>query len=129
MDQTPQAQSLLPENYADLGPATRRMLRERAVELALGHGRAAHEVLKADWDQARQELAGESEVAGLKTDPEWDPLPGSSGHQAVESPSEEEDGDGHNESAQLVDEGVDAAAREQRRQAARAGAKQDQRGK
>jgi hypothetical protein len=129
MDPTPPPEALIPASYAELGPATRRMLRERAIELALGHGRAANEVRKADWDQARQELAGETEAAGLKTDPEWDPLPGSSGHQAVESPSEEEDGDGHNESAQLVDEGVDAAVREQRRLAARAGAKQDQRTK
>ncbi|MDI1247405.1 MAG: hypothetical protein PSV13_00855, partial [Lacunisphaera sp.] len=128
-DQTPPPQALIPENYVDLGPATRAMLRDRAVELALSQGRAAHEVAKADWDQARQELAGEVEAADLKTDPEWDPVPGSSGHQAVESPCEEEDGDGHNESAQLVDEGVDAAAREQRLQAAKAGAKQDHRAK
>src|SRR3990172_765214 len=61
MDQTPQSQDLLPGNYADLGPATRRMLRERAVELAQVGGRAVHEVAKADWDQARRELSGEME--------------------------------------------------------------------
>lgn len=41
------------------GPATRRVLRERAVELALINGRSVLEVSKFDWDQARRELTGE----------------------------------------------------------------------
>lgn len=114
MDQTPQSQDLLPENYTDLGPATRRMLRERAVELAQVGGRAAHEVAKADWDQARRELSGEmeSKETVLENAPEserWDPLPGSPGHQAPETPNEDEDVEGRNESAQMVDDGAEAA--------------------
>ena len=39
--------------------ATRKNIRERAVDLALSHGRAAADVSKADWVQARSELTGD----------------------------------------------------------------------
>ena len=39
-----------------LGTATRQMVRERAVELAIVNGRSAQEVSKSDWDQAKLEL-------------------------------------------------------------------------
>ncbi|MEP6664611.1 MAG: hypothetical protein ABJC04_13200 [Verrucomicrobiota bacterium] len=39
-----------------LGTVTRRMERERAVELALINGRSAQDVSKADWEQAKREL-------------------------------------------------------------------------
>jgi hypothetical protein len=50
----------------------------------------------------------------------WDPLPGSEGHQAPESASEDEDAEGRSETEQLVDDGIEAAEREQAKQAARA---------
>jgi len=36
---------------------TRAMLRQRAVELALRSGRSAQSITKADWEQAKRELA------------------------------------------------------------------------
>jgi hypothetical protein len=50
----------------------------------------------------------------------WDPLPGSEGRQAPESASEEEDAEGRSEAEQLVDDGIEAAEREQVKQAAHA---------
>jgi len=41
------------------GTATRRAVRERALELALINGRSVLEVSKFDWDQARREMTGE----------------------------------------------------------------------
>jgi hypothetical protein len=38
---------------------TRRMVRERAVILAVVVGRSVQEVSKADWEQAKWELTGE----------------------------------------------------------------------
>ena len=49
----------------------------------------------------------------------WDPVPGSAGHQAPESPSEDEDAEGRSETEQLVDEGAEAADRDRMLQAAR----------
>ena len=54
----------------------------------------------------------------------WDPLPGSEGRQAPESPSEDEDAEGRSQAEQLVDDGVEAAEREQVKQAARAASNQ-----
>jgi hypothetical protein len=39
----------------------------------------------------------------------WDPVPGSDGRMDPEPPSEDEDEEGRNESAQLVEEGVQEA--------------------
>lgn len=130
MEPNPPPQGQLPENSAG-GPVSRGMLRERAIELARLGGRAAHEVAKADWDEARRELSGQPDAdpkqALLESVPEserWDPVPGSPGHQAAESPSEGEDAEGRNESAQLVDEGINEAERDQISVAAKA-ARQD----
>jgi hypothetical protein len=119
-------QGLLTENATDFGPATWGMLRERATELAKFAGRAAHEVAKSDWDQARRELLAEPEVdpkeALLEAAPEsdrWNPVPGSAGRQAPEFSEAEEDEEGRGESAQLVDEGVIEAERDQAREAGR----------
>ena len=85
----PPTHGLLQAHSAGIGPVTRGMLRERAIELAAGGGRTAQEVSKADWDQARRESSGEPEVdpkeAILEAAPEsdrWDPVPGSPGHRA-----------------------------------------------
>ena len=42
-----------PEVSPDSGRVSRRMLRERAVEIARVAGRAAHEATTADWVEAR----------------------------------------------------------------------------
>ena len=102
------------------------MVKERALELGLINGRPAGEVSQSDWEQAKRELTGGSEIdpndALLEAAPEserWDPLPGSQGHQAPESASEDEDDDGHSEGARLVEEGVAEAEHDQMVQAAR----------
>ena len=127
--QNPEAQS---RNFPGSGPATRDVLQARAIELAFINGRAAHEITSDDWAQAKRELGGEPVVedkqAVLEAAPEserWDPVPGSPGHQAPESPNEDEDAEGRNESAQLVDEGINEAERDQAAQAARDAGRQD----
>jgi hypothetical protein len=82
-------------------------------------------VSESDWQQAKRELTGESDVdpneALLESAPEserWDPLPGSQGHQAPEIPSDDEDDDGRSNSARLVEEGVAEAEHDQMLQAA-----------
>ncbi len=114
------------ENGAGLGTVTRGMVKERAIELALIRGHSAEEMSQTDWEQARRELTGgpenDPEETRLESAPEserWDPLPGSQGHKAPESPSDDEDDDGRSESARLVEEGVAEAEHDQMLQAAR----------
>jgi hypothetical protein len=132
MTNNPLTQGVLIENSSGIGPVSRGMIRSRAVELAAINGRSAHDVSKTDWDQAKLELTGhagmEAKEAILEAAPEserWDPVPGSTGHQVPEAQSEEEDGEGLNESAQLVAEGVGEAEHDQMLQAARAATTQN----
>ena len=113
---------------------SRGKIRERAVELAIINGRTAAEVSKSDWDQASRELSGGSELdpkeALLESAPEslrWNPVAGSPGHQAIETPNEDEDAEGRSETEQMVDQGVDEAEHEQMLEAAREAAKKDRR--
>lgn len=115
-----------------ISPANRVRIHIPARELTVIAGRAPHQVLLSDYDLARRELAGESLVdpqeAALDALPEskrWDPVPGSEGRQTPESPADGDDDEGRNESAQLVAEGVDAAADDQMLQAARAAAAEE----
>jgi hypothetical protein len=110
-------------NGAGLGTVTRGMVRERAVELAIISGRPACEVTTSDWDQAKQELTGGSDLndALLESAPEserWNPLPGSQGHKAPEASSDDEDDDGKSDSARLVEEGIAEAEHDQMLRAA-----------
>jgi hypothetical protein len=114
------------ENAAGIGTVTRQMVRERAVELAAINGRTAPDVSKADWDQAKRELTGDSDTdpkeAALESAPEserWDPLPGSAGHKVPEAASEDEDDEGRSDNERLVEEGVAGAEHDQMLQAAR----------
>ena len=52
---------MLTENSASIGTVTRKMVRERAVELAAINGHSTQEVSKSDWEQAKRELTGEPE--------------------------------------------------------------------
>jgi hypothetical protein len=120
------------ENSAGIGTVTRKMVRERAVELAVIDDRSAQEVSKSDWDQAKRELTGEPDLdpqaAVLESAPEserWDPVPGSAGHKAPTASSEDEDDEGRSDNERLVDEGIAGAEYDQRRQASRAGNKED----
>jgi hypothetical protein len=126
MNDNPLKQGLLTENAAGIGTVTRAMVRARAIELAVINGRSAQEVSKSDWDQAQRELTGEPDTdpkeAALEAAPEserWDPVPGSTGHQAREATSADEDEEGRSDNERLVEEGIAGAEHDQMRQAAR----------
>ena len=125
MKKNPLNKSVLTENSIGIGPVTREMVHLRARELAIIGGRAPLHVAQVDYEQAKRELTGETDInrqeAILDSIPEaerWDPVPGSIGQQAPESASEDEDDEGRSETEQLVDEGVEEAARDQMFQAA-----------
>ena len=114
------------ENSAGIGTVTRKMVRERAVELAAINGRSAQGVSKSDWEQAKRELTGDSNTdpneAALESAPEserWDPVPGSTGHKVPVAPSADEDDEGRSDNERLVDEGMAGAELDQSRQASR----------
>jgi len=126
MKTNPLKEGALTKNSAGIGTVTRKMVRERAIELAAINGRSAHEVSKSDWEQAKRELTGDPEMnpkeAILESAPEaerWDPVYGSTGHKMPVAPSEDEDEEGRSDNERLVDEGIGEAELDQRRQAAR----------
>jgi hypothetical protein len=126
MNTNPLKNGVLTENSAGIGTVTRKMVRERAVELAIINGRTALEVSKSDWMQAKLELTGESnpdpKEAALESAPEserWDPVPGSTGHKMPVAASEDEDDEGRSDNERLVDEGIAGAEHDLRRQAAK----------
>ena len=112
-------------NSGGIGTVTRKMVRERALELAAINARSAQEVSKSDWEQAKRELTGDSDAgqneAALESAPEserWDPVHGSTGHRVPVASSEDEDDEGRSDNERLVDEGIAGAEHDQRRQAA-----------
>ncbi len=131
MKTNPLKQGIITEHSTGIGTVNRGMVRARAVELAIINGRSAAEVGKSDWDQALQEMTGESVndpvVEVLEAAPEserWDPLPGSPGHQAPTAPSADEDAEGRSDNERLVEAGIDEAGHDQMLQAARAAIRQ-----
>ncbi len=125
MHKKPITQAAIPENGT--GPATRKSPRERAVKLAGTEGAFAQDGLKSDWEQAKGEFGAkprpdpkEAVLEALPESQRWNPLPGSAGHQTPETASEDEDDEGRSEAEQLFDDGVEAAERDQARQAGRA---------
>ena len=130
MNTNPLKQGDLTENSVGLGTVTRKMVRERAVELAVIAGRSAPDVSKSDWEQAKRELTGQPDAdpktAVLEAAPEserWDPLPGSIGHQVPVAPSEDKDDEGRSDNEKLVEEGMAEAEHDQMLQASKAAAK------
>ena len=133
MDTNPLNKGVITENSIGIGTVTRKMVQERARELALIEGRVPPQVLQVDYEQAKRELTG-----GADLDPQeavrqsaseserWDSMPGSTEHKAPESPSEDEDDEGRSEGEQLVAQGVAEAEHDQMIQSARESAKQDQ---
>ena len=124
MSANPLKQGLLTENSAGIGTVTRKMVRERAIELAAINGHSAQEVSKSDWDQARRELTGEPDTdpkaAVLESAPEserWDPVPGSEGGKVPAAPSADEDDEGRSDNERLVEEGIAGAEEDQMHQA------------
>ena len=134
MGKNPLSKGVLTENAVGIGPVTREMVHARTRELALIAGRVPPHVSQADYERAKRELTGEADMdrqeAMLESIPEtkrWDPVPGSTGRQLPESPSEDEDDEGRSESEQLVDEGAEEAGRDRMFQAARAAEQKDRR--
>jgi hypothetical protein len=126
MKTNPLKEGALTENSVGIGTVTRKMVRERAIELAAINGRSAHEVSKSDWEQAKSELTGNSDMdskeAVLESAPEserWDPVHGSTGHKVPVTAGEDEDEEGRSDNERMVDEGAGEAELDQRRQAAR----------
>jgi len=114
----------LTENSAGLGSATRKMVRDRALELAVTDGRSAHEATKAEWVEARWQLTGGAQMNSNDPDPDVsaefepvEPVPGSTGTKVPVAPGEDEDEEGRRDNERLVDEGIAGAEDDQRRQA------------
>jgi len=135
MNTNPLKQGALTENSAGIGTVTREMVRKRAAELAVMDDRSAQEISKSDWEQAKRELTGESDMdpkeAAIESVPEserWDPVPGSTAHRVSAAPSEDEDEEGRSDNERLVDEGIAGAELDQMDQAAQAAAEQEQEG-
>ena len=119
------------ENAAGIGTVSAEMVEARARELAAINGHA--EPSEADFRQAKRELTGEAEMDPQEERSEsipesegWDPVPGSTGRQAVDSLGEDEDAEGRSESAQMFEEGVSEAEHDQMRQASRADEESDE---
>ena len=124
MKTNPLKQGVLTENSAGIGTVNRKMVRERAVELAVINGRSAQEVSKSDWEQAKRELTDDSDTdlneAALESAPEserWDPVHGSTGHKVPVAPSADEDDEGRSDNERLVEEGIAGAEQDQMHQA------------
>jgi len=126
MKTNPLKEGTLTENSAGIGTVTRKMVQERAAELAVIDGHSARDASKSESEQARRELTGEPDTdpkeAILESAPEserWDPLPGSTGNKAQVAPSEDEDEEGRSDNERLVEEGIQGAEHDQMRQATR----------
>jgi hypothetical protein len=126
MKTNPLKEGVLTENSAGIGTVTRKMVRDRATELAVIDGRPAGDVSKSETELARRELTGEPDTdpkdAVLESAPEsdrWDPVPGSAGDKTQVALSEDEDAEGRSDNTRLVAEGIEGAEHDQMRQAAR----------
>jgi hypothetical protein len=126
MGKNPINKGIVSKNFAGVGPVTREMVNARARELALIAGHAPH-VSQSDYEQAKRELTGESDIDRqdelIESMPEskrWDPVPGSEGSQVAELQSEDEDDEGRSETEQLVDQGAEDADRDRMLRAAQA---------
>ena len=133
MRKNPLNKGIIMENAAGIGTVTSGMIEARARELAAINGRPSSEPSEADYQQAKRELTGESEMDPQEESSEsipesggWDPVPGSTGRQAADLLGEDEDAEGRSESAQLFEEGVSEAEHDQMRQASQADEQSDE---
>jgi hypothetical protein len=132
MEKNPLNKGILTDNSTGLGAVTRDSVQARARDGARIAGRDPQQVTPADLEQARRELTDgadmdpqEEILEALPESKRWDPVPGSTGHQAPESASEDEDDEGRSETEQLVEQGAGEAERDQILQAAKAAEKTD----
>jgi hypothetical protein len=122
MKTNPLKEGALTVHSAGIGTVTRKMVRERAVELAVNDGRSAQQASKSDWEQAKRELTGEPDAdpkeTALEAIPEserWNPVPGSAGGKTPVAPSADEDEEGRSDNEKLVEEGMAEAERDRMR--------------
>ena len=120
------------DNSAGIGTVNLKMVRERALELALINGHLAEDVSRSDWEQAKRELTGEpdteSQQTTLELSPEserWDPVHGSTGDRVPVAPSQDEDEEGRSDNERLVDEGIAGAEHDQMLLSIKEAAKKD----
>ena len=132
MKTNPLKEGALTENSVGIGTVTRKMVKERAIELAITDDRTAQEVSPADWQQAKRELSGQPDLdpktAMLESAPEserWDPVPGSTGEKVPVAAGEDEDDEGRSDNERLVEEGMAEAELDQNLQAAKDSLKKD----
>jgi hypothetical protein len=132
MNKNPLKQGLLTEKSVGIGTVTRKMVRERAVELARMDERPVQEVSKSDWQQAKRELTGkpdqdpaEAELELASESERWDPVPGSTGNRAPVCVSEDEDEEGRSDNELLVEEGMAGAELDQMSRAGEAAKKRN----
>jgi hypothetical protein len=125
MGTNPLSKGILTENFVGIGTVSRAMVHTRARELALIAGHPEGRVSQAEYEQAKRELTGESDIdrqdeilESLPESKRWDPIPASEGRQVPEAPSEDEDDEGRSETELLVDEGAEEAGRDRMVQAA-----------
>jgi hypothetical protein len=124
MKTNPLKDGALTENSAGIGTVTREMVRRRAAELAAINGHSGQELSESDLDQARRELAGNSEMdpreavleSALESE-RWDPVHGSTGNKVPMAPSDDEDDEGRSDNERLVEEGIEGAEHDQMLQA------------
>jgi hypothetical protein len=136
MQKNPVNKGMIARNSDGIGTVSNAMIHKRAKELALISGRNPPVVLEEDLERAARELAGGSEldqqekaIEDLPESKRWDPVPGSEGVQAPEVANEDEDDDeGRNESAQLIEEGVHEAEHDQMLEAEKAARKSERGG-
>ena len=132
MKTNPLKEGVLTEHAAGLGTVTRKMVRERAVELAIINGHSPLEVSKSEWERAKRELTGEPPAEPIETIleavPESErgtPVLEFNGAKVPVAPSEDEDAEGRSDGERLVAEGIAEAEHDQMLQAAAAAAKAD----
>ena len=134
MKTNPLKEGNISENSAGIGTVTRKMVLGRAGELAIINGSWLHKATLSDFEQARQQLTGEPDMAPqqatLESAPEserWDPVPGSTGHKTPVPSNDDEDEEGRSDNERLVEEGVAGAEHDQMVQAARTATSVDNR--
>jgi hypothetical protein len=117
--------NILPEQLVETDPTTRGDVQARARELALIDGRTPPDVTQAEYEQAKRELTGESDLdrqeAILDAIPEEKrdaTEPDLTGHQVPEQMCDDEDEEGRSESEQRAEKGVENAEHDQVLQAA-----------
>ena len=69
MRKNPLNKGIIMENAAGIGTVTSEMVEARARELAAINGRSSSEPSEADYQQAKRELTGESEMDRIRSRP------------------------------------------------------------